>query len=434
MDEERRNRNFSKGPVWDPTTSRWLLEIRYPDGSRFRKRVRREREALRLWAAEQSKIENGTWDERAARNVTLTEALRQYREYSKVQHRSHDSYIDPSLTLWEAHLGPQTHLAKIGPKQVEDFKLRRAKKVARSTTDKDLAILKAFFNWSIAHQLAVSNPVRRVKLFHEDNSRLRYLTRQEYDRLIEAVRQLGARANRPSPYLEEKIILAAHTGLRRGSLFNLCWEQIDLANSVMRIPRTKSGRPLSVPLNATAKATLEKLFNQRERENPYVFPHKLGKHAGAPVHDIKNGFHAALELAGIEDFTWHDLRHTFAFWLMMRGASLRSVAELLGHQSMKMTMRYAHLSPAFLSAEVSLLDPPAPEPPAAGLTPGTTTEGRVEKSKRARKGQSESDGSETETKMPDFVKKFGSSGRIRTYNPPVNSVMQMVGLAGSSCR
>jgi hypothetical protein len=79
-----------------------------------------------------------------------------------------------------------------------------------------------------------------------------------------------------------------------------------------------------------------------------------------PVQDIKNGFHAALEPAEIENFTWHDLRHTFASWLMMRGASLRSVAELLGHQSMKMTMRYAHLPPAFLSAEVSLLEHRAP--------------------------------------------------------------------------
>jgi hypothetical protein len=97
------------------------------------------------------------------------------------------------------------------------------------------------------------------------------------------------------------------------------------------------------------------------------------------VHDVKNGFSAALAFAGIEGFTWHDLRHTFASWLMMRGASLRSVAELLGHQSMKMTMRYAHLSSAFLSAEVSLLDPPMPEPTTVPLKPNTTTAGRVEK-------------------------------------------------------
>ena len=416
MGDERQNRDFSKGPVWDPATSRWFVEIRYPNGSRFRKRFRRERAALRVWAAEQSKIEDGTWDERAPRNVTLGEALRQYREYSSVQHRSHDSYIDPSLTLWEAHLGAQTHLAKIGPKPIEDFKLQRAQKVARSTTDKDLAILKAFFNWCIGHQLAVSNPVRRVKLFHEDNSRLRYLTPEEYERLIAAARSLNARTSvsTPSPYLEEKIVLAAHTGLRRGSLFNLRWDQIDFANSVMRIPRTKTGRPLSLPLNVTAKTTLQKLLAARAPDGAYVFPHKSGPNAGEPVQDIKNGFHAALEMAEIENFTWHDLRHTFASWLMMRGASLRSVAELLGHTSMKMTMRYAHLSPAFLSAEVSLLDPPKP--------PSATPE-KGKKSKRARKGQSDPSDSSSRSAVPDFVKEFGSSGWTRTSNPPVNSRM-----------
>jgi integrase len=102
-----------------------------------------------------------------------------------------------------------------------------------------------------------------VKLFHEDSSRLRYLTREEYDRLIEAARTI-----KTSPYLEEKIVLAAHTGLRRGSLFNLRWDQVDFANRVMRIPRTKSGRPLSLPLNATALQTLKALASPRQQRTP----------------------------------------------------------------------------------------------------------------------------------------------------------------------
>jgi integrase len=209
-------------------------------------------------------------------------------------------------------------------------------------------------------------------------------------------------------------VLAAHTGLRRGSLFNLRWDQIDFDNRVIRIPRTKNGRPLSLPLNATAWKTLKALEESKTPESPYVFPHKSGPNAGEPVQEIKNGFHAALELAKIEDFTWHDLRHTFASWLMMRGASLRSVAELLGHQSLKMTMRYAHLSPAFLSAEVSLLDPPPPAPPAP--TNGSKT-------KRARKGHGGPDRQSAAIKVPAFVKEIGSSGWIRTSNPPVNSRM-----------
>jgi len=98
----------------------------------------------------------------------------------------------------------------------------------------------------VARNLAASNPVRRVKLFHDDNSRLRYLSREEYDRLLKVAGTIET-----SPYLEEKIILAIHTGLRCGSLFNLRWDQIDFANRVMRISRTKSGRPLSLPMNAT---------------------------------------------------------------------------------------------------------------------------------------------------------------------------------------
>ena len=130
-----------------------------------------------------------------------------------------------------------------------------------------------------------------------------------------------------------------------------------------------------------------------KKRGPYVF-HVGGKHDGQPVKDVKNGFHAALRATEIEDFTWHDLRHTFASWLVMRGASLRAVADLLGHRSLKMVMRYAHLSPAYLAKEVGLLDQP-------------DTQKRLRR-RRARKGQRRPTGGAESVEMNENAKENGS--------------------------
>ena len=159
----------------------------------------------------------------------------------------------------------------------------------------------------MAHHLAASNPVRRVTFFNEDNSRLRYLTEDEYDRLLQAAKKIET-----SPFLAEEIILSAHTGLSRGSLFRLRWDQVDFLNRVLCIPRTKSGRPHALPLNATVVTTRQTLYNQRIPDYPYTFAHAKGRNAGEPVQDVKDAFQTALE------------QHTFASWLIMQGASLRS--------------------------------------------------------------------------------------------------------------
>ena len=357
--------------------------------------------------------ENGTWHEQAPKTVTFATALKQYREYSIIQNRSHRSYVEPALSMWEAQLDTRTLLAKITPAHIDNVKLRRAQEVAHSTVDKDLAVLKAFFTWCVARNLAASNPVRRVKFFNEDNSRLRYLTEDEYNRLLASAKKVET-----SPLLAEKIILAVHTGLRRGSLFHLRSDQVDFLNRVVRIPRTKSGRPHALPLNATALTTLQALYNQRIPDCPYAFVHAKGRKAGEPVQDVKNAFQTALEAAEIRDFTWHDLRHTFASWLIMKGASLRSVAELLGHRGLRMVMRYAHLARAYLSAEVGLLDAPAP----------SSTE-------RAIKGQRAAKRDRKPARVGEFPKKIGSSGWIRTSTPPLNSgvSVELLRVAGSCC-
>jgi len=215
-----------------------------------------------------------------------------------------------------------------------------------------------------------------------------------------------------SPFLAEKIILSVHTGLRRGNLFSLRWDYVDFLNRVVGIPRTKSGRPPAVPLNATVLTTLQALYTERLPDCPYVFAH--ASQLGEPVKDVKDGFHTALETAEINDFTWHDLRHTFASSLIMKGASLRSVAEFLGHRGLHMVMRYAHLSPAYLSAEVGLSDAAAPTPPSEAP--------QIEQ--RARKGQPAATRDPRRAKVGEYPNKgLGSSGWTRTSNPPVNSRM-----------
>ena len=124
--------------------------------------------------------------------------------------------------------------------------------------------------------------------------------------------------------------------------------------------------------------------------------------------DVKNAFHTALEDAGIENFTWHDFRHDYASRLGMAGVSLRAVAELLGHNGLRMVMRYAHLSPGYLSEEVKKLD----------------TFRLVDRStERARKGQGAAKRDPTGAKPARFVREDGSSAWTRTRNPPVNSRM-----------
>jgi integrase len=417
MDEARKNRDFSKGPVWDQQKNRWLVEIRYPDGSRLRRRFRREREALRIWSAEQTKIETGTWHEQAPRIVSLETALELYRAYSKVQNRSHVSYVEPVLKMWERELDPKQLLARVSASQIESVKLRRAEKVEHSTVDKDLGVLKAFFNWCIDRGLAATNPVCKVKFFNASNERVRYLQDDEWDRLRAAAGKLEGL----SPHLVDKMVLARNTGLRRANLFRAQWSWVDWLNRVVRVPRTKNNLAHAVPLNDTAHGTLERLCAERDVEcgSPYVFVHaRDSRHAGKPVLDVKNAFHTALAEAGIENFTWHDFRHDYASRLVMAGVSLRAVAELLGHRGLRMVMRYAHLAPGFLSDEVKKLD-------AFSLTDRSV--------QRARKGQRAADGPRPRAKGTRIPKKNGSSGWTRTSNPPVNSLMQVFGLVSSSC-
>jgi integrase len=139
------------------------------------------------------------------------------------------------------------------------------------------------------------------------------------------------------------VIVALNTGLRLGELIGLTWERVDLSRGVIRLELTKSGRRREVPMNDASYRALV----------------VLGPRAGGRVFKtryIKTAYNNAVEVAKLDDVTFHTLRHTFASWAIMRGVTLKELQELLGHSSLTMTMRYAHLAPEHLRTAVSRLE------------------------------------------------------------------------------
>lgn len=257
------NRDFAQGPIWDANINRWLAEIAYPDNTRARKRFRRQRDAQIWWAARRKAIEDGSWQTTSKPNrFTLAEAVTQYPEHSQAHHRSSSTYVENGLSVFENALGSKTPLKDITTADLERLKLNRLQddKVAKATVDKNIAVAKSFFSWCILQGLTSSNPAKKVKLFHEDKERVRFLDPEtEYPKLL-------VEAKNGPWYLAPLIVLDLNTGLRRRNILNLRWDQVDFKRRIIRIEsRTKSGRPHNLPLNDTAFQKLQELLRRPVR-------------------------------------------------------------------------------------------------------------------------------------------------------------------------
>ena len=232
------------------------------------------------------------------------------------------------------------YLSEITPQLIERYKLTRITQVKPATVNRELTCLKCMFNKAISWNKASDNPVRKVKMLKEDNKRIRYLEKEEIPKLIDNC----------APHIKPIVIVAINTGMRKSEIFGLKWQNISIEHGVIYLLDTKNGERREVMMNETVKKTL--IAVPKNPESSYVFCHPNGK----PYTDVKNSFHTALRKCGIINFKFHDLRHTFASQLVMRGVDLKTVQELLGHKSIEMTMRYSHLSPSHKKRAVNLLD------------------------------------------------------------------------------
>jgi len=197
--------------------------------------------------------------------------------------------------------------------------------------------------------------VPRIRLEKEPQGRLRWLTQEEITRVLEAC------AKSKNKELGAAVVIALNTGLRRGELIGLTWERVDLSRSVLQLELTKSGCRREVPMN---DASYRALVSLGPKANGRVFKTRY----------IQTAYNNAVAAAKLDDVNFHTLRHTFASWSVMRGVTLKELQELLGHASLAMTMRYAHLAPEHLRAAVSRLEGLTTSQPASVSAPASAQE------------------------------------------------------------
>jgi integrase len=238
------------------------------------------------------------------------------------------------------HLG-YSIVADITPALLAEYrdKLAWGERIPRSsaTVSLYLAALSHVFTIAVNEwQWLDDSPMRKVRKPRKPRGRVRFLSDEEGHSLLAA-----CQASR-NPYLYTIMVLALATGARRGELLSLRWPDVDLRRGTLTFHETKNGERRAVPLTGQALTLMCQHVKVRRLDTVLVFPDATGRRAVG----IREAFEGAVERAGIKDFRFHDLRHTAASYLAMSGASLAEIAEVLGHKTLAMVKRYAHLSEA----------------------------------------------------------------------------------------
>lgn len=328
----------------------WWIDIRLPNGTRLRrstgtasKKAAQEyhdRLKAELWRQHRlGDKPRRTWPEAMVR-------------WARDKAHKKDLPRDLDKARWlDPYLGDR-YLDEINEDLIDEIIEAKADEgVDDSTINRYLALIRAVlrraaFMWKWLEHIPA------IELRPEGNGRNRWLTRDEAARLL---------AMLPVHYaLPARFALA--TGLRQSNVLRLRWDQIDLTRSVAWIhaDQAKAGRAIPVPLNADAMAVLQACQGQHAER---VFTKD-----GIPFRGIDSRvWKQTLQAAGIEDFRWHDLRHTWASWHVMAGTPLREIMELGGWLTYRMVLRYAHLSADHLQGAAQRIEgvspPPAPPRP-----------------------------------------------------------------------
>lgn len=217
---------------------------------------------------------------------------------------------------------------------------------AASSRNRWQATFSLVFRVGIDNERIERNPASRIRRKTEGNGRVRFLADDEEARLRKSI------ADRFPEFLPH-LLLSIHTGMRMSEQYGLHWNQIDFERRQLHLPKTKNGDSRTIPLNAISLGALTDLKgSSKPKGTDPVFP---SVRSGDSLQGSRGWFPTALEEAKIDGYSWHCNRHTFASRLVMAGVDLRTVAELLGHRTLQMVMRYSHLAPEHQASAVDRL-------------------------------------------------------------------------------
>jgi integrase len=284
---------------------------------------------------------------------TLTELIDRY--IKQVMPTKPKSAKDQTTQLnwWKDQIGCYL-LADVTPPLLSEYRdilsnqiILDNKTRAPSTINRYIAALSHVFTIAVKEWGWLDdNPFRKVSKQKEPRGRVRYLSDEERVKLLDVCRQSN------NPYLYTIVVLALSTGARKNELLSLTWDKIDLGRQVITLLETKNGEIRILPLVEHAFDLMKQHSNVRLINTNLVFP---GQKPQKPM-DIRSAWEAALNKAGIEDFRFHDLRHSAASYLAMNGATLAEIAEVLGHKTLQMVKRYSHLSHGHMSKVVASMN------------------------------------------------------------------------------
>lgn len=311
--------------LFERPTGIWWVRYSDANGIEHREKAGMKNAAIRLYKLRKREAREGVILPARKRKILFREILREGLQRSEARNASWKDDVNRAKDLMREF--GERPAEEITSREIQAwmdrFKVERD--LAPATINNYRALLSSVFSYAVQGERLNVNPVRNTKPLPVENSRVRFLTAVEEERLLRYA----------SPLHQIEILFALNTGVRRAAQFNLKWE--DYKDGVAFFPHTKNGSSQYVPINSYLRG----LLAQGDRAGEYVFQKS---HDELMSHHRLDWWYDLLDRAEIPNFRWHDLRHTFASRLIVSCNNIRTVQTALSHKTPQMTMRYAHLS------------------------------------------------------------------------------------------